>query len=411
MDNDMLAVQSRYTAGLGVPDLPGSTAELYRLISRLAGLASGTDEHPFGAEEASNAVRCLDRYVTETASEFNAVGRDLSTVTGEVELYRFYAGIGDHAQVMCDTLRDVDKNSSLRQPWTILLPKLDQEDVSLADWEASDKSKPRPHTPCKDALEARVQALVAEGLKDMDTDIALFAARTYSRRCSKFHGRAYDLFKSRKFADLADQLDMDDKNLVSLLPDSEKHLEGKYRRLIKFSRDARISKDESGNWGQRQAPLQKEVSQVSRLSSDPAIRAAMEIGRFRPPGLSGPPASSVLTSSPKTYHRHSVSVVPSGTKRPAEGQPPGQPDDKRRHLENDLPGTKEESAKESNLSGQDLLAFLEDSVSFHDLADKLIKLSQKHAGKMFQALIPQIESRLEEAKAGKRDQSTLNTWT
>lgn len=53
----MLAAQSRYTACVGNHDLPGSTQELYRLVARMAGFASGSDENPFTREEASDAVR------------------------------------------------------------------------------------------------------------------------------------------------------------------------------------------------------------------------------------------------------------------------------------------------------------------------------------------------------------------
>ena len=53
----MLAAESRYTACVGNQDLPGSTQDLYRLVARMAGFASGSDEHPFTREDASNAVR------------------------------------------------------------------------------------------------------------------------------------------------------------------------------------------------------------------------------------------------------------------------------------------------------------------------------------------------------------------
>lgn len=99
-DDEMQAVKSRYTACVGIQDLPGSTQAVYRLVARLAGIAAGSDELPFTANEASDAVRCLDNYVKETASEHSAVSQDLSTMTEEVELYRLYAAIGDHAHVM-----------------------------------------------------------------------------------------------------------------------------------------------------------------------------------------------------------------------------------------------------------------------------------------------------------------------
>lgn len=78
-----------------------------------------------------------------------------------------------------------------------------------------------------DALQARVEAFVADGLTDMDTDIALFAARTYARRNPTFHGSSFDLFKSKKYAELAALLEEEEKNLERLLPDVEKPLADK----------------------------------------------------------------------------------------------------------------------------------------------------------------------------------------
>ena len=53
-DNEVLAVQSRYTAYVGNQDLPESAQKLYRLIARVTDFASGSDEHPFAREEAIN---------------------------------------------------------------------------------------------------------------------------------------------------------------------------------------------------------------------------------------------------------------------------------------------------------------------------------------------------------------------
>ena len=232
--SEMLNVQSRYTACVGHQDLPGSTRELYRLFARLAGFASGSDPHSFTTEDASDAIQCIDRYVMETALDINAVSRDLAIMTGDAELYRFHAAIGDYAQVLCDSLREADAPPYLKQPWTILLPKLNDEERRLTAWEASSADLPRPQTPYMDALDVRVVSLVANGLTDLDIDLALFAARTYARRNSLFHGRTFDLFKSGKYAELAECLDMDENYLESLLPDQEKPLVGKYRRLICF---------------------------------------------------------------------------------------------------------------------------------------------------------------------------------
>lgn len=224
----------------------------------------------------------------ETASDLNALNRDFSTMAGDVELYRFYAAIGDHAQVVCDGIREVDENSPLKQSWTILLPKLDNEERLLTAWKASGENPSRPKTPYKDAFEARVEALVADGWTGLDTDIALFAARTYANRNSSFHGRSYDLFKPKKYADLARYLEMDDKRLEGLLPGEEKKLAGKYRKIIELSRSSRISMDDNGNWGKRQAPP-PEVPYRFMPPSKATLRSSMEMGVFRPAGLNGPP--------------------------------------------------------------------------------------------------------------------------
>lgn len=97
----------------------------------MAGFASGSDQHPFTEGEASDAVRCIDRYVTETASEFDAVNRAHSTMAGDLELYRFLALIGNYTGVVCKALTE-DASSSLKQLWTIILPKLDDEKRCLA---------------------------------------------------------------------------------------------------------------------------------------------------------------------------------------------------------------------------------------------------------------------------------------
>ena len=89
---------------------------------------------------------------------------------------------------------------------------------------------------------------------DLDLVLALFAIRTYARRNSSFHGNSFDLFKSGKYAELAEQLDLDENNIESLVADGERPLVDKYRRLICFHRDYHICKDDAGNWRKREAP-------------------------------------------------------------------------------------------------------------------------------------------------------------
>ncbi len=54
------------------------------------------------------------------------------------------------------------------------------------------------------------------------------------------------MFKSGKYAELAEDLDLNEKNLGALLPDKEKPQADKYRRLISFTRDFRICQDDNG---------------------------------------------------------------------------------------------------------------------------------------------------------------------
>ena len=103
-DNEMLDVQSRYTACVGRQDLPRSTKELYRLVARLAGHATESDPHPFTSADASDAVRCIDRYIRETDSIFRAIGQDLSIMNEDSKLFRFHTIMGDYAGALCNAL-------------------------------------------------------------------------------------------------------------------------------------------------------------------------------------------------------------------------------------------------------------------------------------------------------------------
>ena len=111
LDNEMQAVMSRYTDCVGHPDLPEGTRELYQLVARMASFASGSDSHPFTRTDASDAVRCIDRYVRETASDAKTTNSALSTMAGDAELYRLHAVIGDYAGALCDDLKNSTKSS------------------------------------------------------------------------------------------------------------------------------------------------------------------------------------------------------------------------------------------------------------------------------------------------------------
>ena len=71
-----------------------------------------------------------DRY------ESSAVNRDLSTMIEDIRVYWFYASIDDHAQTLCDVLKEGDR-PYLKQSWLIFLPELEDEERLLTAWKAS----------------------------------------------------------------------------------------------------------------------------------------------------------------------------------------------------------------------------------------------------------------------------------
>ncbi|KAL8859321.1 MAG: hypothetical protein Q9178_004259 [Gyalolechia marmorata] len=403
----MPSVQPSHTDGVGRQDSPGSNQELRRLRSRLASFASGSDEQPFTPEEASDAVRCLDRYVAETASDRNARS-SLSTMAEGLEAYRFNAFIGDHAQVLCDLLKKEDEAPVLLQhSWTTILPEVEKEKRQLAAWIASSGAVPRAPRPCTsytDALVWRVECLRDRGLMDVDTDIALFAVETYANRNSLFHGRTFDLFMSKRYAELASQLDLDDKKLESLLPDKERHLVDKYRSLITLHREIRICKDRSGNWVKRQAPPLEVSDQFLRPSKE-ALRARLDHGDLRPPGLKGPPPPSV-SFSPTAFRRHTVSDREGGTKRPAEEQPPGQPLFKAaRGLDYIVnSGIPKVVAKKTDMGDKDFEQLCKLCTKLHGMADALTREAPSDAKKIFERQIPELEQELKDARAATEKQ-------
>ncbi|KAL9123706.1 MAG: hypothetical protein Q9217_006890 [Psora testacea] len=350
-DTVMATVQSSYTDAIGNQQLSPSTQELYRLVAKLAGYASGSDEHPFTPTDASDAVRCIDEFVRETASELNATSRDLSRMT-----------------------EDTGSSGTMLQ-LAIILGTYREEEL-LNGWEASDKTlAKRPKVPLIEALTERVNDLVDEGWNDLDLDLALFSVRAYARRCFVAHGDAYDLSASKKFADLADYLEADDNSLESLLPDEEKPLVDKYRRLLTLSRD---------------------VTSERTSMSESAFRASIDMGRFRPPGIDGPPPVP-MEADLVSYRRHSVPVTPRGTKRPAEGQPSSQPRAKvARGLSypNVRPAT-----KANNMSDEDFGTLADLVEQTHCLADQLNLVSPKDAKKIFAETVPRLERGLKSARA------------
>lgn len=171
---------------------------------------------PFTIIDAKDAVRCIDCYVMDAASDFNAICNNLLIVAGDAELYRFYATIGDYTQGLCETVQCEDDTYS-KQPWINILLDLDNEESELATRKASGDDCPQPKPPYSDALKACVEALVAQGMTDLDFDLALFAARTYGTQNISVYGKSYNLFMSRDYAELVEYTDENDKDLERLL--------------------------------------------------------------------------------------------------------------------------------------------------------------------------------------------------
>ena len=393
---EMAAVQSSYTDAIRSQQLSPSARDLYRLVASLAKYASGSDEHPFTPSDASDAVRCIDQYVRETASDLHATNQGLSKMTEDTRLYRFHAVMGDYPGHLCKVLKEGwDSSKISQQPWTIIVQKLDKEEKLLAAWKASSKaaSTNRPATPFREALQERVNDLVSEGWDDVDFDLALFAVRAYARRCFVAHGGAYDLFASKNFAKLAKYLEADDNSLEAVLPDEEKPQVDKFRRLLNFYRDRHIRRDDNGHWS-KYVPSVKVSSPP--LRGEEAFRARVDMGKFRPSGLDGPPPPNIEADL-SSYRRHSVAVASVGTKRPAVEQPSGQPPTKMaRGLA--YPNVRAETTQD-NMTNEDKMTLAELHGQLHELADKFTLISPKDAAKLYSETVPRLEKELKGARA------------
>ena len=275
------------------------------------------------------------------------------------------------------------------------MEQLDIEERSVTDWEASRGHLPRPQTPNINSLGDRVATLVANGLTGLDVDRALFASRTYSQRNSIFHGKTYDLSKSENFAELAEWVDLNENTIERLLPNMEKSRVGMYRRLICFTRDYRICKNDDGKWVKHQAPPPEEEPHQFVPLGKSALRSSMEMGRFRPAGLDGPPPLSVSFCS-AAFRRNTVAES-RGTKRPAEEQPSGQP---RVKAVCGLDYGKEMvKAVDNKLTDKDHFNLGELVESLHILADQLTRVSPAKARNLYAQQILQLEGELKRAGA------------
>ena len=162
----------------------------------------------------------------------------------------------------------------------------------------------------------------------MDLEIALLAVRSYARRNFVCHSKVFDLDASKNFRALGQYLEEVDKQLEAVLPDEERPLADKYRRIIAVYRDQHIRK-ENGEWKDAKSLAGKTAgsSPLSNRPSRSTVRLSMDMGKFRPPGLAGPPPSNVSYDS-AAFRRHTMDE-PRGTKRPAVGQPLDEPRRKR----------------------------------------------------------------------------------
>lgn len=183
---------------------------------------------------------------------------------------------------------------------------------------------------------------------------------------------------------------MGDKTIESLLADEAKPLVGKYRRLIYLSRESQICKNDDGKWKKResvQVPPQAEIPHQFVPPSESAIRASLQMGKFRPAGLDGPPATSISFSL-ASFRRHTVGD-PRGTKRPAEEQPLGQPQTKA-VCGLDYGKEKVEAAV-NNFSESDHMELSRLVESLHNLADRLTRVSPSRSKSLFLGQVPQLK--------------------
>ena len=398
LNNELQAIISTYMASSGRQDLSPSTRGLYGLVADLAKYAAGDpDTHPPSRDTASDMVRCIVSFVEETASEFNATNSDLARMAEDTRLFRFHAALGDYAGSLCEALKGEKSSIISRHPWTIIVPSLDKESAEMPAWLASGPPYRRPVISFLDALEERAEFLTAQGWGDVDLDLALFAVRAYARRNLIAHGGNFDLFTSDRFEELANHIEDDDKNLESLLPDEEKSQVGKYRRLLILYRNSHI-RMEGGKWVKYVPRTCGSLPSFVRPCGD-AFRCSVDVGRFRPEGLTGPPPPNVLYS-PSSLRRHSVSEPWWTLKRPATEQPDGEPPAKKRAY--DYRSVKYETIADVswnpsiwNVEYTQLATLCENLVN---VQDALRQLNPMKAKVISSEQIPHLEAELERLK-------------
>ena len=176
------------------------------------------------------------------------------------------------------------------------------------------------------AIEVGVREIVDAGTTDLDTDLALFAIRSYARRNFIPHNELREISRSKNSDAIDEYLDRDDKLLEEILPDEEKHTVGKWRRVLKIYRNTRRQPDGGGD------RVAKVPLRVSSGSSPPptgrlgraVLRCEIEMGLKRGSNSpDGPPPTNV-TFDPSLFRRRSEPGRRPSHKRPAVGQPLGE---------------------------------------------------------------------------------------
>ena len=403
LGNEMRAVQSTYTARIGDQDLSPTVRDLYRLVTTLAAEAvPQSDAHLDTSIEKANMVRTIDRYVRETTSDYNTVLRELSTRTQDTRLFRFHAHLGDYAMHVCNLLKETDKKSPLKVlsgQRTNIVKALDDHQDRVTSWTARGRRGPEPTCPEMDAIKLRVNQIFEAGINELDTDLALFAIRSYARRNFIAHGGLNDMSKSRDSVELAEYVDNDDKLLEEILPDEEKPMVDSWRRLLMIRRNTRTEQTGSVDWKAKD-PLRVAPESSTRPTGAAGrviLRSKIEMGLLRESDSpDGPPPTNV-TFDPSSFRRRSDPGKRPILKRPAVEQPPGESSPKRAKGLNYVPGLE---AIPEDITDQTARDTEKLQLRLHTLAVELAQTKPGQAVHVFQQQIADLNRELGRAKAG-----------
>lgn len=306
----MCGIRSAYRAPLEDQDLSPTVRDMYCLVSGLADQAKlESDVYLESSIIKADVVRTIDRFVRDTTSDYNTALRELSSRTQDTRLFRFHAHLGDYAGHVCNLLKG-DKQSSprlLSGTWTKIVKALDAHQDRVTSWTARGCPGPEPSCPEMDAIVPRVKEIVDAGTTDLDTDLALFAIRSYARRNVIAHSGLQDRSLSNDSAGLAEYIDNDFKLLEEILPDDEKLMVDKWRRLLLIFRNAHIRQDGGGDG------KAKDSLGVAPESSPPlsgrvgraVLRTQIEMGLRRGSNSPDGPPPRDVKFDPSSFRRYS----------------------------------------------------------------------------------------------------------